>query len=358
MELPCVRRQIVMLNMRDAGERGFVEQLLPLLGQSKVMINCFGDDVAVVRTGGQGSTVAFSIDRTPYPYAYKHGLCGSSIWGRLCATASFSDILAAGAEPLALAISLMVPSTYPVKDSNHIVLAAKETAEAAGGALVTGDTKPSTDICVVGAAIGIADPENMWSRRGARPGDILAVTGQVGGFMASIVEMERHVLGEWGLGTAVEYLTQPAPAAAEAMLLRQIRGSVTAAIDLSDGLGECLQKLCNESMIGADLSLAQLPIDPFVHEVAKAAGFSPYALACAPGDWGLLVAISPSLWPSVQGNFASRGLSIAGIGTATTGCEIVADGLPVELPRHEHFRTSYDELGKYLEYLSDFLRRS
>jgi thiamine-monophosphate kinase len=113
--------------------------------------------------------------------------------------------------------------------------------------------------------------EGPWRRSGARPGDCLLVTGDLGGSRA-----RKHL----------SFL----PRLEEARLLRELAaGAVHAAIDVSDGLSRDLNHLCNESRCGVELDARRIPL-------SRAARASPHPLAAALGDgedFELLLALAP-----------------------------------------------------------------
>jgi thiamine-monophosphate kinase len=114
--------------------------------------------------------------------------------------------------------------------------------------------------------VGTAPVGRALRRSGGRPGDALYVTGELGGAAAELAAMERRGARKRPLARAIQrpgahpqLYPQPRVAVGLALLRRRL---ATAAIDLSDGLSTDLAHLCQESGVGAELSLAALPIHP------------------------------------------------------------------------------------------------
>jgi thiamine-monophosphate kinase len=185
------------------------------------------------------------------------------------------------------------------------------------------------------------------SRRGARPGDVLLVTGRLGAAAAGLAALEDPA-GAPGvppadLTTVVEAHRRPTPRVAEGRLAHG-SGAATAMIDLSDGLATDLGHLCRESGVGAAVRLAALPIDPATRRVARALGADPLAWALSGGeDYELLLAVDPAAAAALAGRItAATGTPVTLIGEVRPEAEglrfLDAEGRPRPVrPGFDHF---------------------
>ena len=182
-----------------------------------------------------------------------------------------SDLAAMGARPVAAFLSLGVPRELTGARGrsgswvDRFFAGLFDLAEACQTPLAGGDLAQSpvalADIVLVGAV-----PAGKALRRsGARPGDLLYVTGRLGGAAAGLVRLAkaggkfRHVSDPARVPAALAAHLYPRPRIPQGLALRR-RGLASAAIDLSDGLSTDLAHLCDESGVGAILQAGLLPV--------------------------------------------------------------------------------------------------
>ena len=115
--------------------------------------------------------------------------------------------------------------------------------------------------------LGTMDGRPPMRRSGARPGDIVAVTGPVGGPAAAFIALEKGLEAP----EAKEALYVPIPRVEEGVAMAK-SGAVTSCMDLSDGLGTALNTICSASGVGVDVELDFIPRGPCVDEMAEASG--------------------------------------------------------------------------------------
>ena len=179
--------------------------------------------------------------------------------GHRCLARGLSDIAAMGGEPLAAFLSLALPAKLPQRwvdgflrgflalaKKYKVPLAGGDTAQAPGGVLA--------DIVVLGSA----PKGTAVLRSGARPGDSLYVTGELGG---SALLLERLLAGTLKKPDPRRYPSHffPVPRIAVGRALRE-RKLAAAMIDISDGLSTDLRHLCDESGVGARIYAEKLPV--------------------------------------------------------------------------------------------------
>ncbi|MBQ8179302.1 MAG: thiamine-phosphate kinase [Candidatus Methanomethylophilaceae archaeon] len=219
-----------------------------------------GDDAAVIGGGTVVSTDIVTFDRHfPAGMTYEQ-------FGWYAAAVNFSDLAAMGARPTGLLAALALPMDLEAQAAYDIMSGMDQCAEFCGTGIVGGDTKVGPGI-VTGTAIGTMDGRRPMLRSGARPGDIVAVTGPVGGPAAGFLSLEHGV----DAPEARDCLYVPVPRVAEGMALASC-GAVSSCMDLSDGLGTALRTICACSGVGMDVELDFIPRGPYVDEMAEVSG--------------------------------------------------------------------------------------
>jgi thiamine-monophosphate kinase len=246
-------------------ERVLVQSILDSLAKPGILLLGPGDDAAVLRT--KGAPMAAATDLTVEGVHYEPGVKAVQI-GFKAAGRALSDLAAVGAAPVGLMVGVAV------RKGTHwqpfgIVAGAKRACLPWKAQVLGGDTKetPGTEMVSV-TALGSVDGPPALPRSGGRPGDILFVTGPLGGSIRG-----RHL--------------RPAPRIAEGLELRRKR-LATACIDISDGLATDLHRLCNASRVGALLESWRVPI----HRDARKMKGDPLRHALFDGeDYELLFAV-------------------------------------------------------------------
>lgn len=279
-----------MSTMAETGEKAFIKSLLPQLTTDPSFVNGFGHDASIVDIG-LDELIACKIDRAPFPVSLEYGFGDYKTWGRLATVANVSDILAVGAEPKALMLSLVLPRDFAPKEARQIVMGCQEACLEHGLAFVGGDTKEGETAQVIGAAWGTVKRRCYFGRGKAEPGDALFVAGKLGAFSASLELVKAQTANdcseEWK-----RVLTLPAARINEAVLMRQSH-CVAHACDLSDGLSEAISLFCSRG-VGIRLNENKLPLHSLVGEAANTTGIAPWKFAMAVGDWAIAFIIKKS----------------------------------------------------------------
>ncbi len=173
---------------------------------------------------------------------------------------NLSDIAAMGGKPAYLLLSLGIPKDFDSADIKEFYRGINWMASKSGVALVGGDTSAAAALYVSVCLIGHA-PYRPVSRRGARIGDDIYVTGTLGD-AALALQLLRSKSPRPRRGHVAYLLSrhhQPTPRIMAGALLAR-RGLATAMIDVSDGLLQDLSQLCKASGIGAVIWQERLPV--------------------------------------------------------------------------------------------------
>ncbi|MDO5853664.1 MAG: thiamine-phosphate kinase [Thermoplasmata archaeon] len=219
-----------------------------------------GDDAAIVGKDTVASTDIVTFDRHfPAGMTYEQ-------FGWYAAAVSFSDLAAMGARPTGILAALALPDDLPAQAAYDIMSGVSQCSEFCGTGIAGGDTKPGPGV-VATTALGSMDGRTPMLRSGARPGDVVAVTGPLGGPAAGFLSLELGIDAD----EARQCLYVPIPRVAEGAAMAE-SGAVTSCMDLSDGLGTALNTLCSASGVGMEIELSFIPRGPSVEEMAEASG--------------------------------------------------------------------------------------
>jgi thiamine-monophosphate kinase len=222
----------------------------------KSLVTGIGDDCAVLRVS-PGRELLVTTDFSIENVHFRRQWHGPELVGRRCLTRGLSDIAAMGGEPLAAFLSLAIPNDLPQKWVTRFLRGLLDLAQEFAVPLAGGDTAQSlggiqADIVVVGSV-----PRGQAIlRSGAKPGDHLYVTGELGGAAAALERLRESKSKPLG-AKLIPHLSA-LPRVAVGKWLRQ-RRMASAMIDLSDGVSTDLEHICAESRVGAEIDEEAIP---------------------------------------------------------------------------------------------------
>ena len=256
-----------------------------------------GDDAAAVRIGD--ATALATADILLEGVHFEIGLSTPADVGWKAMAVNVSDIAAMGGVPRFALVSLGAPATTAIRTLTRIYEGLDECARACGVAVVGGDTVRADGLIVSVAAIGEPGDAGIVTRGGARPGDLICVTGSVGGAAAGLALLhaawndERAALLLERYPKLAALHRRPTPRVREG--LAAARAGATAMIDISDGLGVDLGHICKASKAGHSMELEQIPIADGVEATEAWAGVAPGSFVLSGGDdYELIIAIPPN----------------------------------------------------------------
>jgi len=315
----------------ELGERELVQMIRERVGSpSAAGAVGPGDDAAVI-SGGAGQQ-AWSVDRQREGIHFESDWLGRDDIGLRAVTIAASDIWAMGAEPRWVLCALELPAALPVAEFEELICGVRDGAREAGAEVIGGDIGLGERLALVTTVGGqFADGQTPLLRSGARLGDELWVIGELGWAAAgrALLANGGGALGQSGADCIAAFRRPRTPVA----FCRWAATSteVHAMMDISDGLGIDLHRLCEESGVGAEV-LGDALVDTTVTAVAASVGSAPIDLALRGGDdYAMLCATSPGTEVAV----AAAGLAARRIGAVTAGgagIVLVAGGVRSELP--------------------------
>jgi len=276
-----------------------------------------GDDAAVTVPGGATAT---SVDALVEGVHFRRDRASLGQIGHKALATALSDLAAMGAEPGEAYVVLGVPADLDEDGCLELLDGMAALAAATGTTLAGGDVTRAAELVLAVTVVGHAPaPEDLVHRGGARLGDALVLTGEIGAAAAG--------LHPGALGNLVARQLEPTPRLGAGRALA--RTGATAMIDLSDGLGGDAGHLAASGGVGLRIDAAALPLAPGVAEVAAAAGRDPIELAAAGGeDYELLAALPAEHVEEAEGAVRdAEGIALTRIGEIVAG-----EGVEIRLP--------------------------
>ena len=322
----------------DIGERALIERIRARIPPSDQLAVGIGDDAAVA-IPERGALEVLTTDALVEGIHFDRRFSSPADIGYKALAVNLSDVAAMGGTPRLALLSLMLPESLPVADVDQLLDGLLEMAAAARVAVAGGNiTRSPGPLIVDVTATGSVRPRKILTRGGGSPGDVLFVTGTVGGAAAGLGWLRQHAgTGDPppALAAGVSRHRKPAPRLRIGAMLGRTRGA-TACMDLSDGLADAVHQIAAASGTGAMVDAASVPVDQGAREWFAAAGSDPVAASVSGGDdYELLFAVSRRFLGRLRSVIQqSRGVPVTRIGelTADKSIRLTADGKTFPLP--------------------------
>lgn len=250
-----------MATLKEIGERQLIENLKSILRKGDAVGT--DDDAAILKA----DDVVVCSDIVTFERHMPRTMSFEK-FGWSAAAVNFSDLAAMGATPIGLITSLAMPQDMDEDDLYDIVSGMDQCAEFCNTFIVGGDTKPGPGL-ISCTALGTMDGRKPMMRNGARPGDVVAITGSLGAPAAGYYALENGIEAE----DAVFSLMTPVPLVAEGKILSST-GKVTSCMDLSDGLATAANTVCSQSKVGMEIVWEFIPEGQCVEDVSASTGIS------------------------------------------------------------------------------------
>lgn len=299
-----------MRPMTDTTEERRIAAFARSLARSPLQVNAMheADAELVELRDGTGRLLAVKTDAVAEEIAA--GLYADpELIGWMAVTSSLSDLAAVGADPLGLVISLTVPPSVGDGFLASLGAGAAAACEAAHTFVLGGDMNEGAELVVTASAVGLVPPGAAMTRRGARPGDRLYLTGPAGsGSLFALARIERS----------------PLPAYRPAARLeagRILRGCASSCIDTSDGVLHALDTLARVNG-GRRFVLDgwEDGLDGRAREAARARRLPSWLmLAGVHGEFELLFSVSPDREARTIGALREEGLAPVRLGEVRAG---------------------------------------
>ncbi|AKB38967.1 Thiamine-monophosphate kinase [Methanosarcina siciliae C2J] len=283
-ERALISRLSEIFNTPEGKERGQEGILVGAGSDDCAVLDLKGEDCLVVTTDMLHRTTDFPPEMTPWQM------------GWMSAAVNLSDIAAMGAEPTGLLMAIGMPADTEIAFAEELAKGIQACAEFCETAVIGGDLDTHAELTITGTALGRVKKSRLLLRKGAKPGDLVCVTGYTGsaGVALEAIQSKKSVSE-----TVLKALFEPVPRTREARKLAET-GAVTSMMDTSDGLAMSLYDLARQSKVGFRIREEALPILQEVREFASDPGeLLEFALYTG-GDFELIFTVDPGRLKKVQ----------------------------------------------------------
>ncbi len=333
------------ISLKSLGEVGLIERLRSRLrpGGPSLIVGP-GDDCSAFRLSEKLLTLATCDIMIEGEHFLPHAISPYQL-GRKSLALNVSDIAAMGGLPRFALISLALPAETPLGFVDELYRGLQEEGERWGVSLIGGNCSRSKLKLVDIFLLGEVEEEFLLLRSGARPGDNILVTGSLGDSRGGLELLRRSGLElapELAQALLASHLTPP-PRLPEARAIARSR-KARAMMDISDGLASDLQRLCQESGVGAEVEAESLPVSAALRALASALDTEAHRLALEGGEDYELLLTAPAgaeeeLKQAVR-EATGRKLSLVGrITEESSGIRFLMGGreLPLDVKGWDHF---------------------
>ena len=300
-------------DLSDLGEFGLIDHLTADFKLSQdSSIKGIGDDAAVLNFKNKHTVITTDllIEGVHFDLSYmplKH-------LGYKAIVVNLSDVYAMNAEATQVTVSIAVSNRFSLEALEELYAGIHTAAKIYNVDVVGGDTTSSTSGLIISiTAIGELKKEEEVYRNGAKPNDLLVVTGDLGGaYMGlQVLEREKQVFlvnpnsqPDMDPYTyIIERQLKPEARKDVIKLFKDLKVRPTAMIDISDGLSSEIIHICKQSNTGCDLYENKLPLDPQVISTCEEFNIDSTTVALNGGeDYELLFTLSQEDYPKIKAN--------------------------------------------------------
>lgn len=323
--------------LRDLGERGIIRWFQDLITPyERALLSGMEDAVAVPLNG---EALVVNSDMLVESTDVLPGMSASEIAWK-AGVMGLSDLAAKGAKPLGVVVSLGLPVDSQANFAAAIVGGLNRVCREHETYYLGGDTNQSLELVIDCTAVGTVPQTQILRRNGAKPGDLIATTGEFG-YTGALFEavLQGHSKPASLVSRIREHALSPRARMKEGQVLAST-GIVSASIDSSDGLAWSLHELSAASRVG--FRIDYLPIPDICKQFATANELDPIDLALYGGEeFELVVTFPAKSWARVSEIVQQAGGSLIRIGEIVEEPEKVlhinGEEREIEPKGYEHF---------------------
>jgi len=319
-------------NIEELGEFGLIDHLTKNIktGQESTLKGV-GDDAAVLDANGKKVLVSTDmlLEGIHFDLAYtplKH-------LGYKAVQVNLSDIYAMNGLATQVTVSIGISSRFPLEAVEELYEGIYLACDKYNVDLIGGDTTSSKQGLIISVtAIGYADEKDVVYRNGAEEGDLVCVSGDLGGAYLGLQLLEREKLiylenpkiqpDLEGKDYIIERQLKPEARKDIIDLLKEIDVKPTSMIDVSDGLASEVLHICKQSNKGCNLYEDKIPLDPMTYQTAREFNLDPTVCALSGGeDYELLFTVKQADYDKIK--FKMDITIIGYITEPSAGCNLV-----------------------------------
>jgi len=299
--------------LSELGEFGLIKHLTANFSiKNKTTILGIGDDAAILNFDGESVVVStdFLVEGVHFDLSYmplKH-------LGYKAVIVNLSDIYAMNARATQITVSIAVSNRFGLEALEALYDGIRTAASIYEVDIIGGDTTSSqSGLTISITAIGSVNSADIVKRSGAKPNDLLVVTGDLGAAYLGlqVLEREKEVFKvnpnnqpDLEVYTyIIERQLKPEARKDIVQLLQDLKVKPTSMIDISDGLSSEIIHLCTQSDVGCDIYEDKIPLDPQVISTCEEFNIDSTTIALSGGeDYELLMTISQEDYPKIKAN--------------------------------------------------------
>lgn len=287
------------LKVSDIGEKGLIKRILKKTNKNLINSSFFdnlsfkslNDDAALINFGDKYlvatsdmlfKSTHFPDEMTPYQI------------GKKSITVNVSDLAAMGAKPIGIIVSMGLPKDMLLDDFDSLMNGIIDGCSNYDMMLIGGDTNESSELTLCGTCLGVVDKKDVLMKDGAKPDDIVAITGPLGLAAAGFEVLFNNVdIDPKIKEKLLKYALDPEAKSEEGVLLAKM-GSVTSATDITDGLASEMGEIISASSHGIGITVYEemIPIENEILDVVEKTSKDPLDFVLYYGeDFELLLTV-------------------------------------------------------------------
>ncbi|MDT0269366.1 thiamine-phosphate kinase [Streptomyces sp. DSM 44915] len=311
------------------GEFGLIRELTSRISATPAVRLGPGDDAAVVAAPDR--RVVASTDILVEGSHFRRDWSTAYDVGRKAAAQNLADIAAMGATPSAVLLGLVVPAELPATWPVELMDGIRDECQVAGAGVAGGDVVRGDTVIVSITALGDLGGREAVTRTGARPGDLVAVTGWLGWSAAGHAVLSRGFRSPRAFVEAHRRPEPPYPAGPAGAAL-----GATSMTDVSDGLIADLGHIAQGSKVRIDIRSAALDMPAQMNDIGQAVGVDPLQWVLTGGEDHAIVATFPpetklpARWRVIGEVLPSRGRGAPPVPDGAAPPRVTVDGAPWE----------------------------
>lgn len=346
------------MKLKELEEKSFIKNVLSKYADTANedrFDDCVIIDLAEVSKNPDMPYMVYSMDHPshiqkglPFDESYR-------FYGRWAAACTCGDVLAMGGKPLGFAIDLAAPIDTDVKKIELIMEGITQTLSYYGTTFEGGnfDVNQLETVCM---AWGIVPRDKIIRRSGARPGDLIVATGDLGIGWSGYLANKENIFEQLSDKVKKEVSTYnvmpraPYPAMLEVFEL----GGITSGMDLTDGVVEFFYTISERNNLGVEVNLDDIEISESKKEIGRLLGVNPQLFSLEPGYDTPLThgwTITPESWEEIKAIFEKHNMKIHCYGKVTEGSGVLLNGKQIPKFWDDQFKKD-DIVRRWYEFIN------